>query len=389
MKRSRLKINKCFKDINQNTIDIRRKHIKSYSELKEDTNSHIPQIPISIDISQISEFKNSINYLHVMGKEAARAISSALPSMISASIEASRALETTKEMIRAAGIAESLKLVQYNYSQIIKSLRPLNYDSSQLELLTKNIGDSLSSVTASLESFNMLRSSFLNIYSDNLQKALSGISFQLKTDYLRGEANLKNLDIDKLYDESMSFDVENIVVSEDGALALGKKLYSIYEIKTIINQALEECEQESEDADSFINNLIKYTCTELPKDVKQIFIGIIVALIMFMCTGQQNTTTNYNIAAQEIKINVSNAINDRVFFDNYRFVGVKSLNLRESGNSSSKLLCRLNFGHVVKIVDFDGNWVYIETTVNEDEPIKGWVYKNYLKTFECEKLETK
>ncbi len=98
---------------------------------------------------------------------------------------------------------------------------------------------------------------------------------------------------------------------------------------------------------------------------------------------------NKNKVQKDIKREVGNEIysNSNLYcqasdiLKEYRFVTADYLNVRVNTSTSSRSVYRLEFGQVVRIINKDKNWTFIEYSDDENIDIKGWVYSRYLSSF--------
>ena len=102
--------------------------------------------------------------------------------------------------------------------------------------------------------------------------------------------------------------------------------------------------------------------------------------------NEERLKTKNIVIKKEVTKEIYNTVDDtlmrRDIFNNFRFVDVDCLNVRTSDSINSRIVGKLYFGQVVKIIYKIRNWTLIEyIDDSEDICIKGWVFTRYIKRF--------
>ena len=99
---------------------------------------------------------------------------------------------------------------------------------------------------------------------------------------------------------------------------------------------------------------------------------------------QKTKKFDQKIVVKQIKKEVQSVGVNDAFFRNYRFVSAETLNVRSNNSTKSRLVGKLYFGQMVRILQKKKNWTLIEYYGKDEDQIiiKGWTFTRYIKRFD-------
>ncbi|WP_459481932.1 SH3 domain-containing protein [Clostridium saccharoperbutylacetonicum] len=73
--------------------------------------------------------------------------------------------------------------------------------------------------------------------------------------------------------------------------------------------------------------------------------------------------------------------NSKQMLNEYRFVTADCLNVRVNSSTDSRVVYKLKFGQVIRLLNKNRNWALIEYSDDESICLQGWVYTRYISEF--------
>ncbi len=185
---------------------------------------------------------------------------------------------------------------------------------------------------------------------------------------------------DKVRDLQFTVDPNGIIASSHAA-------FSISQVENIVSSCINDS---SLTADSIpveirINNFLTAIAKQHPLITKIVVLLLLPILINIVTSNNPSITVvnNQTILINQIKKEVNKADVNKDFYNTYRFVSSNSLNVWSKDTIKSRLIGKLYFGQLVRIVRKKRNWSLIEYKSSDGEVvIEGWVFTRYVKRFD-------
>jgi hypothetical protein len=178
-----------------------------------------------------------------------------------------------------------------------------------------------------------------------------------------------------------------LTINSDGSLSGGGAILQASEIEQVINSCLTESALTTDQIplEIRIDNFLTTIGKQHPLIIKIIVFILLPFLINVYSNKYYSDSVNNNQAQliRNIKTEVNKFQLDPHFIGKYRFVATRQLNVWSRGTTKSRLLGKLYFGQVVRIIQKNKNWTLVEYhNETEEVVIKGWVFTRYIKRFD-------
>ena len=190
--------------------------------------------------------------------------------------------------------------------------------------------------------------------------------------------------INRLVVAAESFANVDCNINPDGSIVGEGFLSNFSEVKNVIESCIDRTfEGKSLSTEIRINNFIDNAARHNPI-IAKIIIFILLPIIINIITTKffTETKSKNNPLIQQIKQEVRIINNDSNILNQLRFVSSSSLNVRSGNSTKKRIIGKLYFGDVVKIVEKKKNWSLVQYRDDSDEIIIiGWVFTRYIKKF--------
>jgi hypothetical protein len=195
--------------------------------------------------------------------------------------------------------------------------------------------------------------------------------------------------ISPILDFYQKMPVDGIVFNKGQTIICGPEAINIDSLQDIVQHILTSISMQNNYIDNILIEIRKLKNPFLEKIVVGITINLLISLLMAFITPANKVIYNYYSCdnkqiIKHIKTEVSRTNIDLILLRIYRIVSIDELNVRAKNRKSSKLIGKVYFGQIVKVVDKEKNWSLIEWKGNDetsDLVIRGWVFSRYLKKF--------
>ena len=217
---------------------------------------------------------------------------------------------------------------------------------------------------------------------------------------IEGIHNIRFKDIFNITSEMKKFYAnlpdDEIIVQDDQSLSCAGKAYAISDIEKALREKLENSgfltDQEigKENFDALLSGLDKIGDPSLKSIIYSFLISMFVSIIIVFVTPHLEHMQK-NLLSQD-KATVTKFIerefpkvlpdeNKDLLYD-LRFVTADVLNVRIKDYQRSKLIGKLYFKSIVRVIQKKKNWTLVEwKDQDSDSVIQGWVFSRYLKKF--------
>jgi hypothetical protein len=321
---------------------------------------------------------------------------------------------------RAVSAVQQEELAKF-IATFAKTIGSMNLNTSAYQSEFKTIAAKISSVLNKPHAgFGVTTATYINATRPILE-ALKDKDSQISA-ILESVSSLKmaattGIDTEALqklseYVAESEYDFHDVVISNDGTLAVAGVNVAVSELKDAFTESLNESglldslrnlnatvkEQSNllrlqndrlTVQEEVINRLIQQVCklkgTRLAWIMQNIVLSIIIGLMINNFASpllQPYTDVPVQQIKKMMKVATSEATYDPVILTNHRYVCFNNLKLWEGSRMKSPVITRLKQGAVVRVLSKKRNWtcvMYIDE--GQQEPIVGWTLTRYLSTF--------
>lgn len=264
----------------------------------------------------------------------------------------------------------------------------LRFHSSVASHTSAELDRLVSDLSRSLTQLSTLQSQLLarTVHIPHIQRTLCQMGF--------GNVNMSALA--ELVADSGD---ERITATPEGGIASSTQAIGPDELQELVDAVIERSgirTAEATIADA-VNKLVCET-RKLPREtlfrkfMVNFIISFLVELVMLFIIGPLLQPTvlkdgGYSgpprsAVIRTVQRAVSQMAVPREVVRDYRFVTADCLNVREQGSMDSRVIGRLHFGDVIRVVDKRRHWTLVEWTDGEGQVrVRGWVFTRYIAKF--------
>ncbi|MGA9754444.1 MAG: SH3 domain-containing protein, partial [Desulfobaccales bacterium] len=185
----------------------------------------------------------------------------------------------------------------------------------------------------------------------------------------------------------LEYPKEDIIINNNQSITCGSEFITIDALQEIVQQILLNAESK---ADNFyhgiINEIKKLKKPFLEKIMTWLIMPLLISFLTILFTPAINQLYDNHfdqrkVRLKQIKKEISNTEFNLNMLQGYRLVSCGKLDVRATSWRKSKLIGRIYFGQIVKVIERKKNWTLIEWK-NSEEPfeliLRGWVFNRYL-----------
>lgn len=290
------------------------------------------------------------------------------------------------------------KMINQNALNMVKQLNSLASSvplialsnvTNQTSQLAKNLSSASEMYSKSLNNFwetqnALIENGVFSSLTENLNRITKTINFELFADISEMIQNDRKY-LNDVFNQSFRI--------EGNSLIIEKEKYPIEEIRTVVEQVIEESgiSKVGQDLRQGFNEIKKSITKSNDNNLKIFVLSLIAAIIIqfvFTVFGQEIKDYSHNLFKQKSKTalrKVTEATKQlpnetQIILKSYKIVSVQVLNVRMYAKQKSKKIGELFFGQLVLVKKVQKDWTLIQI-VNDDETekIEGWVFSRYLK----------
>jgi hypothetical protein len=290
------------------------------------------------------------------------------------------------EAARLASVSSRLE-IQSGLQQIIQSM------TSRLGL---NEAARLASVSTGLENQSGLQQMIQSMTSR------SGLEEAVKFHEHISGLNINNMIESSIYsiidkyspisDFIKELPQDKIIINQGETISCAGEVFDLNSLQDLVKQIIlnsgvtQKYRTIENNMEIIINEIRQLRQPLLEKIIIYLIIPIIIAFFT-SCYGTaiKDISHRHIIAktqkARNIQIKINKSELDKQVLINYRLVIANSLNVREKEKNKSKLIGRIYFGQVVKVITRKRDWTLVEWADSSGVKYYGWVFTRYLKKF--------
>ncbi|MBF0706609.1 SH3 domain-containing protein (plasmid) [Alkalihalobacillus hwajinpoensis] len=186
--------------------------------------------------------------------------------------------------------------------------------------------------------------------------------------------------------EALNAFIDSVDIESDiGYLDDGELREISGEIELEISRITEEENMESVSAFPNLINKIVYWATDSSAGKKHLVINLILSLIVSVASGQITIAINSsdNVSSKEKILVAERVVEDMTiptyFKMQHRLVIKDNLYVRSNKKKQSNIVDVLNIGNIVRIIEKNRNWTFVEYENGDGELERGWVNTRYIK----------
>lgn len=263
-----------------------------------------------------------------------------------------------------------------------------NLSSMHTQLLSSvpKISESYSNVLSTMMRVQntLIEKGVLSSLTENLNRVTKSINYKLFIDVSEMIQNNREYLNDAF---NQSFKIEG------NSLIIEKERYPIEEIKSVVEQVIEESgiSKVEQDLMQRLNEINKSIIKSDKNNLKFFVLSLIASIIIqfvFTVYGEEIKEYSSDLFKQKSKTALKKVaeaskqlpFETQIILKSYKIVSVQVLNLRMYAKQKSKKIGELYFGQLVFVKKVQKDWTLIQFVNDDDtEKIEGWVFSRYLK----------
>lgn len=198
------------------------------------------------------------------------------------------------------------------------------------------------------------------------------------------------IEISRLFESVLGgLTADDVVIDASGEISVSGDSVGISELTEVLQQVSSAISRIPSPAE-----FLRFVLQILSRAKRPIASIILILVLPFLLNVAANLSTSYfqgllsehshKPRRERIKLFQNEASNnfDLSLLSSYRFTTADVLNVRGHESTKSRIIGRLYFGQVVRLVTKGRKWSYVEY-INEDtgSEVRGWVFSRYLRKF--------
>ena len=271
--------------------------------------------------------------------------------------------------------------------EMVKKMQDTFGVSNSLVELGKTMGVAYNSSTAAMVSKMQNTFRVSNSFVELGKTLASSISYKIHKEHMSLASIVGN--ISPILDFYQQIPINEIAVREDQTIVYGSESINIDSLNDIVQDILVSIGIQKNYLLKVIEEIRKLKKPFLEKVVVWIIIPLLISVFSSFINQSIKYYCNYNFHGNKqiiknIKKELTKNDIDLRLLRTYRIVSIDELIVRERNRKASKLIGKVYFGQIVKVVAKEKNWSLIEWKGNDETSdliIRGWVFSRYLNKF--------